>query len=266
MPSKVAQQWEKALASGECYRYAIRNTLQYLRFKLRPYSIKLKCIIRLAEIKSGMKVLDFGAGGGRDSVPLAYMGCELDALDCSDRVLRNLIAYKKNVERYTKRTLTINTICADIFDADLVANGYDVIFSCGVMEHFLNERERTQVYQILARSLKKNGSIVTSVPNGNHPLRTRQRAERLGGYDIEEIDYTVKLFENDIKGTGLALEKVRGFDLCGYIFIFPKIAKRGWLCLIIKPFYLFLRLFENLLPFAFVRKYAYWLFFVARKP
>lgn len=212
-----------------------------------------------------MKVLDFGAGGGRDSVPLAYMGCELDALDCSDSVLRNLITYKKSVERYTKRTLTINTIVADILKADLVANGYDVIFSCGVMEHFLNERERRQVYQILARSLKENGRIITFVPNGNHPLQARRRAERLGGYNIEEIDYTVELFENDIKGTGLVLEKVKGFNLFGYVFILPRIAKRGWLCLIIKPFYLFLRLFENWLPFLFTRKYAFWLFFAARK-
>lgn len=145
MPSKVAQQWEKALASGECHRYAIRSTLQYLRFKLCPYSTKLKCIIRLAEIKPGMKALDFGAGGGRDSVPLAYMGCEVDALDCSDRVLRDLIAYKKSVERYAKRILGINTITADILEADLLANRYDVIFSCGVMEHFLDEREKTCV-------------------------------------------------------------------------------------------------------------------------
>ncbi len=75
----------------------------------------------------------------------------------------------------------------------------------------------------------------------------------------------MELFEKDIEGTGLVLEKVKGFDLFGYVFILPRIAKRGWLRLITKPFYLLLRLFENLLPFAFMRKYAYWLFFAARK-
>jgi len=87
----------------------------------------------------------------------------------------------------------------------------------------------------------------------------------LGGYNIEEIDYTLEIFERDIRGTGLIVEKVEGFDLFGYIFILPRIAKHRWLRLAIKPFYLFLRLFENWLPFAFMRKYAYWLFFVARK-
>ncbi len=265
MPGKVAKQWKETLGSGEAYHHEIRSGVQYLKFRLRPYSRRLKQIIRLGKIRPGMKILDFGAGGGHDSVLLAYMGCEVDALDCSDRVLRNLIAFKKSVERYTKRILGIKTIVADILEADLPPNRYDVIFSCGVMEHFLNERERRQVYQIVARSLKENGRIIIFVPNGNHPLRTRQRAERLGGYNIEEIDYTVELFEKDIEGTGLALEKVRGFDLCGYVFIFPRIAKRRLLRVIVKPFYLFLRLVENWLPFLFTRKYAYWLFFVARK-
>jgi 2-polyprenyl-3-methyl-5-hydroxy-6-metoxy-1,4-benzoquinol methylase len=265
MPSKVAEQWEEALASGEAYRHEIRNRFQYLWFRLRPCSRKLKRIIELGGIKPGIKVLDFGAGGGHDSVSLAHLGCEVDALDCSDVVMRNLIAYKESVERYSGRSLNINTIHGDILDADLAPDRYDVIFSCGVMEHFLDERERREVYRILAQALKKGGRVVTFVPNGNHPLRARQRAERLGGYNIEEVDYTVGLFEKDIEGTELVLEKAEGFDLFGYIFILPGISKRRWLRLVIKPVYLSLRLIENWFPFVFMRGNAYWLFFAARK-
>lgn len=103
------------------------------------------------------------------------------------------------------------------------------------------------------------------MPNDNHPIRARERTERLGGYNIDEVDHAVELFEKDIEGTGLVLEKAKGFNLFGYIFILPRIAKRRWLRLIIRPFYLFLRLFESWLPFLFMRKYAYWLFFAARK-
>jgi len=271
MPSKVAKEWEEVLASEEAYRHEIKDMLQWLKFKLRPYSRRLKRIIKLGGIKPGMKVLDFGAGGGRDSVPLAYMGCEVDALDCSEVVLRNLIAYKESVERYAKKNLRINTIVSDILESNLPRENYDVIFSCGVMEHFIDERERErererkQVYQILARSLKQGGRIVTFVPNGKHPFRARQKAERLGGYNIEEIDYTMEVFKKDIDGTGLALEKAEGFDLFGYVFILPEIAKHKILRLIIKPFYLFLRLFEIWIPFYFMRKYGFWLFFVAGK-
>lgn len=166
MPSKVAVQWQEVLSSGEGYHHEIRSWLQYLRFKLRPCSKRLGQIIQLGKITPGMKVLDFGAGGGRDSVPLAYIGCEVDALDCSAAVLKNLTLYKESVERYAKRELQINTIVADILEADLPPNRYDVIFSCGVMEHFLEEGERKRVYQILARSLKRNGRVVTFVPNG----------------------------------------------------------------------------------------------------
>ena len=181
MPTNVAEQWKQVLASGQSYKHGITSRFQYLKFKLRPCSRKLKHIIKLGRIKPGMKVLDFGAGGGHDSVPLAYMGCEVDALDCSDVVLKNLIAYKESVEKFAGRNLKINTIAADILEADLPLCNYDVIFSCGVMEHFTDERG--EVYRTLAQALKKGGRLVTFVPNGNHPLRARQRAEGLGGYN-----------------------------------------------------------------------------------
>lgn len=265
MPSKVAELWKDELASGEAYRQEIKTRLQYFWFKLRPCSKRLKQIIRLGKIKLGMKILDFGAGGGHDSVPLAYIGCEVDAFDCCDVVLRNLVAYKESVEKYLKNKLQINTIVADIFDANLSPARYDVVFSCGVMEHFFDLSERKKVYKYLTNPLKKGGRLVTFVPNGNHPLRIRQKAERLGGYFIQEIDYTVDVFEKDIEGTGLILEKAKGFDLFGYIFILPTFAKYRFLRCLIKPFYLFLRLFENWLPSALMQRYAYWLLFVARK-
>jgi len=131
-------------------------------------------------MRPGMKILDFGAGGGHDSVPLAYMGCEVDALDCSDGVLKNLITYKESVEKYANKKLRINTIVADILDSDLCLDKYDVIFSCGVMEHFLDEKERKKAYKILADSLRKRGGyLICFVPNGTHPFRRRQRMEKL---------------------------------------------------------------------------------------
>lgn len=87
----------------------------------------------------------------------------------------------------------------------------------------------------------------------------------MGGYEIEEIDYTLEVFRADIEGTGLVLERAKGFDVFGYYFMLPAIAKHRLIGLIVKPFYLFCRLVENWLPFYLAQKYAYWLFFVARK-
>lgn len=265
MSDKVSDQWKAYMASGDVYRYRLTSKMQYLLFKWCTCSWRLKQIIRLGKVKQAMKILDFGAGGGHDSIPLAYMGYEVDALDCSDIALRNLIAYKESVEKYAKRKLKIGTIVADIVDARILANTYDVVFSCGVMEHFLDRADRNQVYKILAALLKKGGRLVTFVPNGNHPLRTVQREKRLGGYSIEEIDYDLGVFKKDIEGTPLTLERVRGFDLFGYVLTLPNIANNKLVLSFVKALHLFIRLFENLLLFAFTRKYAYWLFFVAVK-
>jgi len=266
MPSKVAQHWINELASGETQRHEIKTRLQYFWFKLRPCSKQLKQIIHLGKIRPGMKILDFGAGGGCHSVPLAYMGYEVDALDCSDAVLKNLVTYKESVEKYAKKKLRINTIVADILESNLCLDKYDIIFSCGVMEHFVDEKERKKVYKILASSLRKEEDcLITHVPNGKHPFRRRQRLEKLGGYNIEEIDYTLPIFIKDVEETGLVLEKVKGVDLFGYLFILPEVKERGLLRSLMKLLYFFFRLFGDWLPFAFMQKYAYRLLFSARR-
>lgn len=265
MTHPITDEWKKYLNSGQAYHYKINNKFQYYKFKLNPCSTSLKRIIKLGRVKPGMKILDFGAGGGHDSIPLAYLGCEVDALDCSDAVLKNLLDYKTSVEKYAGRVLNIKLIAADIVEAELEVNKYDVIFSCGVMEHFLTRQDRNRVYQILSQSLKQNGYLITSVPNGKHPLRHKQRNERLSGYVIEEIDYSKEIFEDDLANTGLLLEQVKGFNLFGYIFMLQSIANHRIIQAAIKPFYLFFRLFESWLPFSLMKKHAYWLIFVSQK-
>jgi len=75
----------------------------------------------------------------------------------------------------------------------------------------------------------------------------------------------VSTFKKDVKETGLILEKVKGFDLFGYLFILPEVRKRRLIYPLMKLLYFSSRLFEDWLPFAFIRKYAFWLLFSAKK-
>ena len=265
MIGKIAEQWKKDIDTGNAYHYEIRSLIEFYIFKLKPCSVRLKRIIKLGRINPGMKIMDFGAGGGRDSIPLAYMGYEVEALDCSDAVVKNLMTYKISVEKFSGRKLNIKTNVVDILEANLPENGYDVIFSCGVMEHFIDDEERRKIYNILSKSLKKNGILITFVPNGNHPLRFRQKAEKLGGYNIPEIDYTIGTFEKDIEGAELFLDKVEGFDLFGYVSILPEVSKSRIIRLIIRSFYIIARLSEPLIPSSIKKKHGFWVVFVAKR-
>lgn len=66
-----------------------------------------------------MKILNFGTRGGCDSVSLAYVGYEVDVLDCSDVVLKNLIVYEEGLERYANKKLNTKPILGDILEVTL---------------------------------------------------------------------------------------------------------------------------------------------------
>ena len=49
---------------------------------------------------------------------------------------------------------------------------------------------------------KPRGYIVSVVPNGKHPWRSKMRNERLGGYNAPEIDYDCESMASEMKKAG----------------------------------------------------------------
>lgn len=108
---------------------------------------------------AGRRVLEVGAGSGRDSFRLAAAGATVYVLDYSTRSL----AIVKNLNRTSPAT--VHALQADAFKIPMRDNSLDVIFHQGLMEHF---RDPLPLLREQHRVLKPGGWLLVDVPQRYH--------------------------------------------------------------------------------------------------
>ena len=193
-----AQEWKKQLKNQgyETTNISARHIKKLLRSRTG------KMIIRHGRIQAGSKVLEVGCGGGKWLVPLAYKGCCVTGLDCSKEVLQRAESYIKRAEKEVGRKLNIELIELDICNlCEKKEELFDVVFSTGVMEHFLPDSERESSYRNQIKLIKRNGRLCLTVPNGSHWQRY-QKETKLPGYNVPEIDYTEEQIRKELESLG----------------------------------------------------------------
>lgn len=109
----------------------------------------------------GSTVIDFGAGLGRLSIPLAHMGFHVIAVDASKAMLDGL------TERATAAGTTIDTIHSDGTDlGDHINDCYaDVVVSRAVLIHH-DYAGVEQLVNALAATLRPGGRLIADWPTG----------------------------------------------------------------------------------------------------
>lgn len=234
--SNVAQMWKQELASGG-YEGRVTNWFEYLN------AIRLtrtwKKIFKVVKLKPGTLVFEFGCGGGKHLVPLAARGYRCFGIDCSKEVIERCKNFIHDAEKYSKGNLNINIYEGDFASFNLNET-YDLVFNFGVIEHFLDRKERISLLKKMFNICKSGGYVVSVVPSGVHPLREKMKTKKLGGYSIPEIDYSPELMIQEMKEVGAEDIKVLPHNLFGYLLIDNKVS---FLTRIFnKSFYLFLQL------------------------
>jgi len=114
--------------------------------------------IARAAVVSGMRVLEVGAGSGRDGILLAGRGAKVVALDYSIPSLRLIKAQAPEGG-------TLAVCCGDAFALPFADGTFDIVFHQGVLEHFRNPGD---LIAENARVLKPGGYILVDVPQRWH--------------------------------------------------------------------------------------------------
>lgn len=104
----------------------------------------------------GMRILEVGAGTGRDSGKLASMGAEVWTLDYSEESLR-LMSDHLDTE--------IEIVCGDALALPFCTGSFDLVFHQGLLEHF---RQPSQLLDENFRILKNGGAMLVDVPQRFH--------------------------------------------------------------------------------------------------
>ncbi len=108
---------------------------------------------------AGKRILEVGAGTGRDAVTLARAGAEVLTLD--------YVAGSLELTRKAASLAQVNvtTVCGDALDSPFPAGCFDVVFHQGLLEHF---RDTTPLLRDNARILKPGGFVIVDVPQTFH--------------------------------------------------------------------------------------------------
>ena len=107
---------------------------------------------------SGIRVLEVGAGTGRDGIFMSRQGAAVVSLDYSLSSLRM-------IEGQLGGDDAVGLCCADAFKLPFSEGTFDLVFHQGLLEHFRNPEDMLREHH---RVLKKGGHILVDVPQRWH--------------------------------------------------------------------------------------------------
>ncbi len=110
----------------------------------------------------GLKILEVGAGTGRDSAELAKLGADVYVLDFAENSLKIVDALRAKENLYDNLTL----VRGDAFKAPFPDCTFDLVFHQGLAEHF---KDSLPLIKENYRILKHGGCCLCDVPQTVHP-------------------------------------------------------------------------------------------------
>ncbi|MDD3144795.1 MAG: class I SAM-dependent methyltransferase [Candidatus Gracilibacteria bacterium] len=106
--------------------------------------------------EKGLKLIDIGAGNGRDSLYFSSIGFDVNSFDFSINALNDL----SNISK--EKRLNINTILGNTIDFDFKTDCYDVVYACNSL-HYFSKEDTIKIFKKIKKSLKKGGYIFVRV-------------------------------------------------------------------------------------------------------
>jgi len=256
---RVAQAWCSEIDKNvsACQVVGKKESLKFLKL-----SRAWRRILRNLDSASIRSVLEVGSGTGPQLLPLARRGYSTVGIDCSRKALRLCREMVHSIRNATGIPLAVSLVCGDFFDLELNAR-FSLVFHRGVSEHYLDREDRRRFIQKMFEYAADDGYIVSIVPSGIHPLRTRFRDEALGGYNIPEIDYSPEILIEEALSCGGKDVIVLPHNIMGYLSCIPagRLIRAAS-----KLIYLFFQLIPQIiLPASFKNRHAYSFICIAGK-
>ncbi len=106
----------------------------------------------------GLRILEVGAGTGRDGIFMASQGASVVSLDYS-------LPSLKMVRSQIPEGGRVDLCCGDAFSLPFREGTFDLVFHQGLLEHFRNPEEMLSEHH---RVLKRGGHILVDVPQRWH--------------------------------------------------------------------------------------------------
>jgi ubiquinone/menaquinone biosynthesis C-methylase UbiE len=165
----------------------------------------------------GKRVLEVGAGTGRDSVDLAARGAEVWTLDYSEEALRIM---RESSGTGSSSQSELRIISGDARSLPFRDGTFDVVFHQGLLEHF---RDPQSVLRENHRVLRVGGHVLVDVPQRYHYYTLMKHAlmavdKWFAGWETE---FSARELSTLVRAAGFEIEAAYGENL------FPPVWYRG---------------------------------------
>ena len=185
--------------------------LHWEKFWSRSRNIKdvyptSRCLIdnlRLVTDFNYKKVLEIGAGSGRDSLNIRITGGDVYVLDYAKSSLKTIR------ELLIEEGISLKLIMGDALSLPFSDSSFDIVFHQGLLEHFRNPEE---ILKENVRILKEGGFLLVDVPQRFHLYTVLKHIliffrKWFAGWETE---YSIRKLERLIKSEGLKIVSVYG--------------------------------------------------------
>ncbi|MCB0664896.1 MAG: class I SAM-dependent methyltransferase [Saprospiraceae bacterium] len=108
-------------------------------------------------LKERIRILDLGSGPGKYALEFARMGCKLDLVDLSEKLIAE--ARDKFREGNMENSVGQFSVGNATDISFLASNTYDIVFCCGPFYHLVEEKDRIMAAREIIRVCKKGGII-----------------------------------------------------------------------------------------------------------
>jgi len=198
--TSVGEQWRAAFSElGSAYgaQFDARFMIKFLR---SPY---VELPRRYARLGVGKRPLEAGCGSAKFSLCFARLGCDALALDFSSDIAANVRA-RGSQARAVWGALSLTIVRGDLECLNFRNDSFDLTCNEGVVEHWLDDRERMAVLREMVRVTKPGGSVCVIVPNGKHPfLPYWTRHQQAHHHTPPMTDYTTASLAHEFQQLGL---------------------------------------------------------------
>lgn len=152
---------------------------------------------------TGKKILEVGAGTGRDAVTLAKVGAEVLTLDYVPGSLG------LTIKAAEQTGVTVVPVCGDGQGSPFADDTFDVVFHQGLLEHF---RDPLPLLRDNIRILKPGGHLVVDVPQRYHYYTLGKKAliainKWFAGWETE---FSIAELEGLVQAEGLDVVRSYG--------------------------------------------------------
>lgn len=219
MTNNVADEWDKIFQTHNLsYKFKSLEEIKQTVEGEKTGNL-IKRMLEYSGIKPPGKVLEVGFGSGKRSLAFAMLGFDVTAIDYSDYIIANINqALKLGAEYFGNIRLKI--VKNDAINLSFNRNYFDLVFNEGVVEHWLERKDRLKVIREMYRVTKYNGTVCITVPNGKHFLDWWWDLTKYPGFThLPMFHYGYKELKKEMENVGLKDVRIFGFEKGPWSFI-----------------------------------------------